>query len=124
MLDVLSSSVVARKNAQSERQFHPGGSGVALDEATRLRIKERRLELELSQRDLAERVGTTAATISNIENNRHEQPKKIIVQRIFKAFGWDKAEDTYQRIVDGALEIEEEDRVAVLQMIERLRAKR
>lgn len=112
------------------RQAHPGGAlqGVTPDE--RAAIKARRLELGWHQKDVARKAGTSTATISNLESGRSGQTRRsVYLKARLVLFGpegsnVDAHSDTYKKILDGAMELDETKRQAVLALVEALRTKR
>lgn len=65
------------------------------DQETQSAVKQRREELNMTQRELAERSGVTVQTISNIENGRYKEvklsPKQL--KGISLALGWEDVHD-------------------------------
>lgn len=137
MVGVISSWSVARKkqakkprrpaNDDAERQIHPIGTLITVDDDWRSNLEEALERKEMSQRELARRVGVTPATISNLVTGRHAQARKSLVGAIHAALGWgppiDNAvvDDAYQRIVEGAREISASDRETVARLIASLK---
>lgn len=82
--------------ANDERQqFHPTGGVVTIDGTERSRLKAGREAKELTQGQLAKRIGVTPATISNIETGRHPQVKKTVYAKLVRAlFGKDDRQAT------------------------------
>lgn len=115
---------------EPDRQIHPIGSLISVDDAWRQRLTKA-LELKgMSQRELARRVGVTAGTISNLVTGRHTQARKTVIASIHAALQWPAPTETtvsdeaYRRIVDGALEMSPEDRETVARLVESLKSPR
>lgn len=97
----------------------------------RERIKKRRLELGWMQKELAAKAGCSYATISNLETGRHPQIKRDVYAGIYKALKLGNAdaqhsfnEESWHAIVQGSLEISDEDRKLVASMIEQLKQRK
>ena len=133
MLDVVSLDAVAAKRSRSsepERQIHPIGSLISVDDGWRKRLTDELERQGMSQRELARRVGVTAGTISNLVTGRHTQARKTVIAAIHAVLRWiaptetTMSDEAYRRIVDGALEISPQDRETVARLIESLKAAR
>jgi HTH-type transcriptional regulator, competence development regulator len=58
----------------------------------RLRLREQRLRQGLSQRDLSERTGITAANISRLETGETSQPRPSTLRKLAAGLGVEVAE--------------------------------
>jgi HTH-type transcriptional regulator, competence development regulator len=58
----------------------------------RLRLREQRLRQGLSQRDLSERTGITAANISRLETGETSQPRPSTLRKLAAGLGFEVAE--------------------------------
>jgi HTH-type transcriptional regulator, competence development regulator len=58
----------------------------------RLRLRELRLRQGLSQRDLSERTGITAANISRLETGETSQPRPSTLRKLAAGLGVEVAE--------------------------------
>lgn len=108
------------------RQVHPRGEKMSVSPEERERCKKRRLEKGWDQYDLADKSGLTQGAISGFESGRSKQVYKIVYARIYRAlFGPGEdvvtAEpDTWLKIVEGSVDLDEDQRRAVLTMVEQL----
>ena len=102
---------------------------ITVGKAERQRFRERREELGLKQKDLGDRVGTTAATISNLETGRHPQIDKKLYARIKRALfrsttsaaGAEETDDYWRTIVDGAMDLDAQAMKAVAALVQSLK---
>jgi len=84
----------------------------------------------MTQRELARRIGTTPATISNLVGGRHPQARRTIVAAICGVFRWPipadrvASDEAYHRIVEAAPHLTPEQRLAVAQLIDSFKIQR
>lgn len=108
------------------RQVHPRGEKMSVSPEERERFKKRRLEKGWDQYDLADKSGLTQGAISGFESGRSKQVYKVVYARIYRALFGPSEEivaaepDTWLRIVEGSVDLDEDQRRAVLAMVEQL----
>jgi hypothetical protein len=127
-------SEMAKKLRSAERQVHPDGERITVDDRFRDRVRAKLEKEDMSMRDLAGQISVQPASISNLlaHTGRHQYR---IVTRIVKLWKWqyviddnvlvvvDNAE-AHKRITRGLSQLDEAGAELVAQLIEQLAIKK
>jgi len=121
---------MARKTTKGMQQ-HPEGGMISVTPEQREAIRKRREKLEWRQEDLAGRVPCSPATISNLESGRSRQVKRVVYANVIRALKIGEgtapaaeSNESFNRIVEGASELDADDQTTIERMIDSLRKKR
>jgi transcriptional regulator with XRE-family HTH domain len=110
------------------RQVHPQGGVVTITDDERARLKAKRLEIGWRQEDLSTRAGVSPATVSNLESGRSDQIKRVVYSKIIRALKLGdlpapSTDESFKRIVEGAVDLDEQASRLVAEMIDTLSKK-
>ncbi len=96
----------------------------------RKKFRARRIELGLRQKDVAGKVGLTAASISNVETGRSHQIEKVFyarlrhVLRIVDAAPAESSVQAFRSLVDAAVDLDERETKIATALIETIKKTR
>lgn len=113
---------------KGQPQAHPDGPLISVDSDERAGLKSLRVKRGMTQEALAEKVMCAPATISNLESGRSTQVRKKVYARIKRALrsaaSETQSDETFRKIVDGAIDLDERDQLAVAALIDSLKKPR
>ena len=102
-------------------KMSPTDGRITVDADERKLFKQRRVELGLTQRELALRAHTTNGTISNLEKGKHPQIKRSLYMRLRFILLRDKAEpsaridEMYKELSEVATDLDEKHMAHLLE---------
>jgi transcriptional regulator with XRE-family HTH domain len=115
----------------SERQFHPLGEKISVDDEWKEDVRSELRKREWTQADLAEKISVTPATITGLLKPGRSQSR--VVARIHKVFGWidptsqavaSARTGVHRRIERGIASLSERDLETIAALVESLATKR
>lgn len=110
--------------AKRGRQEGPKGPKMSITTDLRARVKAARDAAKLTQRELADLIGTTAATISNVETGRHPQITRAVFDGLQRRLGLTAtdADERYTWVMEMFPQLDEVGQIAVESVIRKLLA--
>jgi transcriptional regulator with XRE-family HTH domain len=122
---------MARRTSSDERQVHPIGERLTVDDEWKKDVRAELLRRDWKQEDLADKIDVSPATITKLLKPGRSQSR--VVGRIHKVFGWTDPSTTaiasvrtgvHRRIDRGLQTLSERDLETIANLVESLAAKR
>lgn len=127
-MDVLSSTTeMARKSRSTERQIHPRGDRITVDDAWRAEVRAELAKRGWEQEDLAKQIPCSPATVTNLLKSTKDggSAQSRYVKRIHQIFGWRDTADEGLRFVQRRWpSMTETERDAVRALVDSITSKR
>lgn len=130
-MSAVPSILVARTKRPSQgRQEHPSGELISIDEIWKARVRREIKARKWLQKDLADKVGVVPATITNLLGEEQMQGRRVVVEAIHRAFGWEPPpatrviDEAYAKIVNSLPSLSEIEREQIAALVNSLATKR
>jgi transcriptional regulator with XRE-family HTH domain len=108
------------RSRSSGRQVHPKGELRTIDDVLRKRVRDALEQMDLDQKDLATKVGVSAASITNLL--KPGPPSQIkYLPKLLRVLG---IEDDLETVVRGWPDLPEAERAAIAALVKSRSAKR